>query len=164
VWVDFSSPPPGQGVLSSYPETPVHLDLAGAEPVLYLNSGLKAFQAVLSLDHPQGARKTVRDLMGAWMATTVTLALARAGLRELGEDDDGTISRPAMPAVDRALVALVAEMQSVETVEQIAARLATAEENPAVETALWAEVFLSAYRLTGAGQILNEASERVLYG
>jgi hypothetical protein len=163
VWVDFSEPPSGQELLSSYDRTPIHIDLRGSEPVVYLNSGLKAFQTILTMEHARGPRKTVRDLLGSWMATTVMLALARAGLRELRQDPDGTTSRPQVAAVDRALDKLAGELQSVETVEQLAERLADAEDDPSKQAALWAEVILCAHRLTGAGQALEEAAERVLY-
>lgn len=163
VWVDFAEPPPGLAKLSSYERTPIHIDFHGAEPVVYLNSGLTAFQTILTMDHARGARKTVRDLLGSWMATTVMLSFARAGLRELRRDEDGTISRPQVPAVDRALDALVGQMQSVETVEQLAERLAEADEDPSEQARLWGEVILCAHRLTGAGQAVEEAAKRVLY-
>jgi hypothetical protein len=160
-WIEFSEPPPGLESLVEYADVPIHLAL-GAEPVLYLNKGLDLFHAVLGSEHARGPKKTVRDLLGGWVATAVTHALVREGFDDLGVEDDDTVRLPTDPVVLRAMNALVEHLQSVDSLDELARRVEDASEDAALRRALWAEVFMATSRLTTAGVIFEQAAKRVI--
>ncbi|WP_405442774.1 hypothetical protein OG501_26165 [Streptomyces niveus] len=89
VWKNFADHP----FLMDFRDDPWMLDAEASEPVLYLNSAIDGFRAVL--DGTSGAeRKLVREIMATQIASEAWTAMFNTALYSIHENEDGIAQWP----------------------------------------------------------------------
>ncbi|WP_329387279.1 hypothetical protein [Streptomyces sp. NBC_01716] len=136
IWKDFADHP----FLKEFRDDPWMLDAEVGEPVLYLNSSIEGFRAVLDAPSNSSAeRKLVREVMATQIASEAWTAMFNTALYASSVDASGTpqwpggwqeeVLRKMLPdlfpeiAPDEALAELVARREGGESGSDLHARL-----------------------------------------
>ncbi|BBZ03841.1 hypothetical protein MCHIJ_32780 [Mycolicibacterium chitae] len=148
-WIDFTSddaPPEARRSPMSY----CYLDLNESPPLLYLNSGIDGFEALIKAENAKLERRRHRDLLGAMIARQVTNSLLRAAIDEIAPGEYGApATGPSTRILQSACEAMSRELSDTNSVEDLYEKIAALEGNPAATAQFWAEADLVLDRMTG---------------
>jgi hypothetical protein len=158
-WVDFRE----EARLAPLGEVPSYLDLqGGADPILYLNQGIKDLRHLLSWERARTTTRDVRDLVGSSIASDAWQVLAAEAVEQVAELDDG----PALPGItvlDNVLTVLASQLPSVAAVDELLERI-VADRTAGSGDQLRSEVAAVVARLCGRGEVVGRAATRVVDG
>jgi hypothetical protein len=160
-WIDFSSneaPQVARAVQDSY----AVMDLTGNKPVLLLNSEIKGFQGLLNAKKAQLERRRLRDTLATSIARYALGTLFREARAQITVEEDDTVTPPESHLLRQVCEAVVAELRSVSTVDELYLQLGRESSLTQLDRSrLWAEIDNAVDRLTNHSEMVASIVEEV---
>lgn len=162
-WVDFASdeaPPEARRSPMGY----CYLDINQSPPLLYLNSGIDGFEALIKAENAKTERRRHRDLLGAMIARQVTNSILRAAIDEITPGEYGApATGPTTRILQSTCEALARELADTNSVEDLYEKIAGLEGNPTAMAQFWAEADLVLDQMTGLSDTVMNVCKDVKY-